>query len=293
MASFDVPTDANHQPTCQLVEALSGRRIQVTETPHKAHPFRSLAIKSAALNKSLEELLDELDKLEKVVFIPKADAENETPRKLTNLAYSAAELFEVYDKLPNQINLRPTKAFKESAALYRSSVDRASRDWALLCNSLKHYANALQSVNYRFVRSGARVHGFRLVEPVPNATLTLNTKYHQAGEREKSYNAVLRDLIYSIMRCDTVAAKTVGSLPEQDCEPISERNYSFPFGPAIARISKTPLLVFPSEGAAFNGFTINRQILALHRMRGYSPHEDAEVSMTQPGDGFTKSFPYR
>lgn len=292
MAKFEIPLDSTGRPISVTVAALSGRAIPILEGETKVHPFRSISVTGSRFADALADFLEILIASEARSARPGDGTHDLIPEKFEALCYRVSELFEVFEKLPNVVNFRPSKNFKEAAKSYRTAIDHATSDWSKLCNFIKHNSNVIAPIRYIYQPSGTVVSGFGLCEPRPGAALDINFRFHQNGERRRSFNVSVQQMIYSVMRCDFLAAEAIRALPEQDCERLPTHELFFDIANSVQTITSRPDFAVPTQQAMFNGINLERSRLVLHRKRAIYVREDAQVSTALKADGFTRRFPY-
>lgn len=293
MAKFNAEFDGNGKVISATVAALSGRRIQISNAATATHPFRSISFSSMRFSEALSKFLEVLENAERKLETPESTPDAPLPQAFEDLCYRAAELFEVYKKLPNSIEFRPNRNFKDIAKHYRSAVDNATDDWCKLCNFIKHNSNVIAPIRYKFLRSGIVVRGFGLLKPKHEAALEVNNLFHQRGERRRSFNIALQQMVYGIFRCDSLAAEVINKLPDQDCENLPIHETSFDIGDSARRIEARHDFAVPTQAAMFDGFNITESGLLLHRKRALFVLEDADVESSFKADGYTRTFPYK
>lgn len=147
-------------------------------------------------------------------------------------------------------------------------------------------------IRYAYTPSQVVVSGFGLCEPKPGASVDINVKFHQNGERRWSFNIALQEMIYSVMRCDFLAAGVIKSLPDQDCEKLRHHEATLDIATSLKRIAARPDFAVPTQPLMFNGMTLDKSVLILHRKRALLVNEDAQVRTSFTADGYTTTFPY-
>lgn len=292
MAKFQSPLDNAGRPISATVAALSGKAIPILESDTKVHPFRSISVTGSRFASALGEFLDTLIAAESRPVRPEDNTHDLITEKFEALCYRVSELFEVFEKLPNVINFRPNRSFKETAKSYRTAIDHATCDWSKLCNFIKHNSNVISPIRYTYWPSGKIVSGFGLCEPRPGAALDINSRFHKDGERRRSFNVSVQQMVFSVMRCDFLAAEAIRALPEQDCERLPRHELYFEIANSIRTIASRPDFASPTQPVMFNGITLEQSSLLSHRKRAIYIQEDAQVSTAFKADGFTRTFPY-
>ncbi len=292
MAKFTLNLDAGGDVASTFVEALSGRQLLVKESSDRPHPFQHLSVTSKKLSSALSDFLDSLEKDE---FPPSGDPHPLGPKEeLEALAYRAAEVFELYEGLPTALAFPGSKAFRETAADYRSGVSKAGRDFKLLCNSLKHNSNSISTIQYTLANTRRVITAFRLLEATPGEkAMRLNENYHRKGERQRTCTTFLHQLIYGVLRCDYLAANAVAKLLDVKCEPISPSQLTLFNGRLLQRIVGREKIVFSSESTMFDGLELHPELICLRRLEAAVSPEPAEVVTKVLHNGYSLSYPYK
>jgi hypothetical protein len=290
MANFEVQLNADVDLTSATVSALSGRRVRILEEDGAVHPFRSLAASCSRFAQALEEFLNVLDSAEAKGIDPR-DTKAPVPGSFEVLCYRAAEVFEVYEKLPGAIELLDSKKYKQEVRRYKEAIKSASRDWNLLCNAMKHASNSIAYTQYRFVGFVPVVSGFSLCAPKRGAMLDINKNFHQGSERVRAFNTELQHLIYSLIRCDVVAGDVIRALPEQECGELPLNSLNLNIGKSLVRIAHRPDVALPNQKSMFDGITLAPPKLVLRRKQAKFIRSRYEARSSYSGDGFTQIFP--
>jgi hypothetical protein len=266
MANFEVQLNADVDLTSATVSALSGRRVRILEEDGAVHPFRSLAASCSRFAQALEEFLNVLDSAEAKGIDPR-DTKAPVPGSFEVLCYRAAEVFEVYEKLPGAIELLDSKKYKQEVRRYKEAIKSASRDWNLLCNAMKHASNSIAYTQYRFVGFVPVVSGFSLCAPKRGAMLDINKNF------------------------DVVAGDVIRALPEQECGELPLNSLNLNIGKSLVRIAHRPDVALPNQKSMFDGITLAPPKLVLRRKQAKFIRSRYEARSSYSGDGFTQIFP--
>lgn len=284
-----IEVDDNKNPISSTINQLSGRKLSVSETRSKTHPFRSIPSYGSKFSKALQEFLVELENEEKE---PGDLSENKSiPQAFEVLLYRTAELLEVYESLPNIINFCPNRTFKQISQSYRTSVRKTTNDWKFICNAVKHNSNAIYPVKHSIIRSPISIYGYSLCEPKAGAEMAINKNFHRNNERWRSYTITLNQIIFSVLRCDQLAANVIKSMPDQNCEELPVHHMIFDISEVLGVLSRRSCQIIKGQGSIFNGVCLCADGLLLQKRHAEIVRGDARVQIAHTADGFTRIFP--
>ncbi|OHZ29954.1 hypothetical protein BBL07_23610 [Agrobacterium vitis] len=288
MLNLNHGLDPNGNPHSKFVQTAIERHTVFKESEKKPHPYRWIAVTSQNFAKSFNAFSEATSD---PIRIKQKENNDEIVALLADLSYRSAELFEFFDKIVHAIPLRNSKEAREKKNNYRSAVNKASDDWVILCNSLKHNANTLANVEFFYPKENHIIKGFRLLQPARGSEVQVNKDYHKKGERERSYIVALHQLVFAVMKCEHLAAELLTwTYGDNDAADYSH-DLKYEIGNSLKKLANQRIFAFPEQPTMFNGFVLRDETMTLCRMQAIRINADADVTVRFKTDGFTKTYP--
>ncbi|WCP72194.1 hypothetical protein [Sphingomonas hankookensis] len=291
MVEIIVPLNDEGNVQLQLPERLAGRSLALDLFAGN-DPVRSINSGLRSLAKHLTALLDDLDAIDGI-FDPNKVLVGKVLRSFEDVIYTTSEVFESYEKsLTKTIVALSSSTYKTRVRGYLSAVKRHRDDWTFLTNKLKHENNHLAPVAQKYTPSLRVVHGFSLIKPEGIDGLNVNKAFHKKRERSRSYNLQLRQLIFDVLKVDSLAAALVDGIEEDNdatCLPHYSLNWSV--GRQLERILQRPMWPLPEEPRTIDGFKLEKKLLRTERQVAAFIYEAGQARVEFEGDGVTTKFP--
>lgn len=293
----------NGDVTVPSLMAMAGRKLARASGEDMVDLPRAIVLRWERVSKALDKVLDAhavatRDWPANMVRIGEPGHYDLLPllEAFEQYVFRAAELFEVYEKeIIRGIAALSGRnsAHRGDCKAYKTIVDAARKEWAMMCNRIKHNENVIASKTVRYTMELMPVvFCFSLLEPKDDQAMLVSKLFHRGSEMSRSIVVAIFQSISDLFRCDRAAASLIRKLAD-DCEvtmlevaPASSLIHPF------RKLDSSLAVTSPSESPMFDRLSITGPSVKFHRAsarRGVGPYS---VHIAFNGDGISRIYEY-